>query len=340
MKLPSTMRALIVDDFHTATFRTADIPRPEPTADQVLVQIKASGVNPLDSKIRTGKAPHAKPALPAVLGTDLAGIVVAVGQNVTTFQVGDEVYGLTGGVGGLQGSLAEFAAVDPDLLAKKPINLTMREAAALPLVFLTAWEGLVDSARLTLRDRANVGTDQKVLILGGAGGVGHIAVQIAKAHGAKVFATASAAKHDMVQQLGAYPIDYRSTSIEQIVQTFTDGQGFDVVYDTVGGATLDDAFEAVCNYGHVVSSYGWGTHSLLPLSRKAATYSGVFVLLPLLTGEGRAHHGEILREATQLAEANQLRPIVDPRHFTFDSALSAHEAAEQGTAISKIVIDL
>ncbi|MBL1179420.1 MAG: zinc-dependent alcohol dehydrogenase family protein [Pantanalinema sp. GBBB05] len=326
------MRALIVDDFQTATFRTAEIPRPEPTADQVLVQIKASGVNPLDSKIRTGKAPHAKPVLPAVLGTDLAGIVVAVGQNITTFQVGDEVYGLTGGVGGLQGSLAEFAAVDPDLLAKKPSNLTMREAAALPLVFLTAWEGLVD--------RANVRAGQRVLILGGAGGVGHVAIQIAKAFGANVFATASAAKHDMVRQLGAHAIDYRSTSIEQIVETFTDGQGFDVVYDTVGGSTLDDAFKAVCNYGYVVSSYGWETHSLLPLSRKAATYSGVFVLLPLLTGEGRAHHGEILRQATQLAEANQLRPIVDPRHFTFDSAMSAHDAAERGTAISKIVIDL
>lgn len=326
------MQALIVDDFQTATFRAAEIPRPEPTANQVLVRIKASGVNPLDSKIRTGKAPHAKPALPAVLGTDLAGIIEVVGQDVTTFKVGDEVYGLTGGVGGLQGSLAEFAAVDPDLLAKKPTHFSMREAAALPLVFLTAWEGLVD--------RANVRDGQKVLVLGGSGGVGHVAVQIAKARGAKVFATASTAKHDMVQQLGAMPIDYRTTSIEQIVQTFTDGRGFDVVYDTVGGATLDDAFKAVCNYGHVVSSYGWGQHSLMPLSRKSATYSGVFVLLPLLTGEGRVHHGEILRQATRLAEANQLRPVVDPRHFSLDTALSAHEAVEQGTAVSKIVVDL
>jgi len=297
-----------------------------------LVRIKASGVNPLDSKIRTGNAPHAKPVLPAVLGTDLAGIVEAVGQDVTAFKIGDEVYGLTGGVGGLQGSLAEFAAIDPDLLAKKPTNLSMREAAVLPLVFLTAWEGLVD--------RANVRADQKVLILGGSGGVGHVAVQIAKARGAKVFTTASVAKHDMVQQLGAVPIDYRSTSIEQIVQTFTQGRGFDVVYDTVDGSTLDDAFEAVCNYGHVVSSYGWAQHSLMPLSRKAATYSGVFVLLPLLTGKGRVHHGEILRQATQLAEAGQLRPVVDLRHFTLNSALFAHEAVEQGTAICKIVIDV
>jgi NADPH:quinone reductase len=332
MGLPSMMQALIVDDFQTAAFRITTIPRPELTANQVLVRIKASGVNPLDSKIRTGKAPHAKPVLPAVLGIDLAGVVEAIGKDVTTFQVGDEVYGMTGGVGGLQGSLAEFAAVDAALLAKKPANLTLREAAALPLVFLTAWEGLVD--------RANVHADQKVLILGGSGGVGHVAVQIAKARGAKVFATASTAKHDMVRQLGAVPIDYHNTAIEEIVQTFTDGRGFDVVYDSVGGSTLDDAFKAVRNYGHVVSNYGWGTHSLMPLSRKGATYSGVFVLLPLLTGEGRAHHGEILRQATQLAESGQLRPIVDPRHFTLDTALAAHEAVDQGTAISKIVIDV
>lgn len=331
MGLSPTMHALIADD-QTATFRTAQIPRPEPTANQVLVQIKASGVNPLDSKIRTGKASHAQQVLPAVLGIDLAGIVAAIGSNVTAFSVGDEVYGMAGGVGGLQGSLAEFAAVDAALLAKKPINLTMREAAALPLVFLTAWEGLVD--------RANVREGQKVLILGGSGGVGHVAVQIARARGAKVFATASAAKHDMVRQLGAVPIDYRSMAIAQIVETFTDGQGFDVVYDSVGGSTLDDAFQAVRNYGHVVSNYGWGSHSLLPLSRKAATYSGVFVLLPLLTGEGRTHHGEILRQATQLAQANQLRPVVDPRQFTLETALAAHEAVEQGTAVTKIAIDL
>ncbi len=331
MKSSSMMYALIADD-QTATFRMAEIPRPEPAAKEVLVQIKASGVNPLDSKIRTGKAPHAQQVLPAVLGIDLAGVVAAVGCDVMAFSVGDEVYGMTGGVGGLQGSLAEFAVVDADLLAKKPTNLTFREAAALPLVFLTAWEGLVD--------RANVHEGQKVLILGGSGGVGHVAVQIARARGAKVFATASAAKHDLVRQLGAVPIDYRSTAIAQIVQTYTDGQGFDVVYDSVGGSTLDDAFEAVRNYGHVVSNYGWGSHSLLPLSRKAATYSGVFVLLPLLTGEGRAHHGKILRQATQLAEANQLHPVVDPRQFTLETALAAHEAVEQGTAVAKIVIDL
>jgi len=176
MKTSPTMRALILDDFQSARFRAAEITRPEPTAGQVLVRIKASGVNPIDSKIRTGQAPHAKPELPAVLGIDLASVVEAVGAGVTAFKVGDEVYGCTGGVGSLQGSLAEFAAVDADLLANKPANLSMREAAALPLVFLTAWEGLVD--------RADARAGQKVLVLGGSGGVGHVAVQLAKARGA------------------------------------------------------------------------------------------------------------------------------------------------------------
>ena len=326
------MRALIVDDFQTSLFRHAEIPCPTPGCRQVLVRIKASGVNPIDSKIRTGRAPHAKAIPPVVLGTDLSGVIESVGTEVNDFKVGDEVYGLTGGVGGIQGSLAEFAAVDASLLAKKPANLTMREAAALPLAFLTAWEGFVD--------RAKVSAGQKALVLGGSGGVGHLAVQIATAREADVFATASAAKHDMVRKLGAVPIDYHMVSVEQIVQTYTDGRGFDVVYDTVGGSSLDDAFKAVRNYGHVVSSLGWSQHDLKPLSRRAATYSGVFVLLPLLSGEGRAHHGEILREATRLVEAGQIEPVVDPRHFTPDNALEAHEIVDHGKAFGKIVIEV
>ncbi|MDU7866995.1 MAG: alcohol dehydrogenase catalytic domain-containing protein, partial [Pantoea sp.] len=139
---------------------------PQPQAGQVLVRVHASGVNPIDYKIRLGEAPYAMPQLPAVQGTDMAGEVVAVGEGVTQFRVGDEVYGLAGGVRGLQGSLAEFIAADADLLAIKPRNLSMREAAALPLTFLTAWSGLVDNA--------NVQAGQHVLVQGGAGGVGNM----------------------------------------------------------------------------------------------------------------------------------------------------------------------
>jgi len=185
MTTAKTMQAAVLDS-HGAAFRVARVAQPDPQPGQVLVRIEASAVNPLDIKIRAGQAAHARQPLPAILGIDLAGVVEAVGSGVTSFRHGDEVYGMTGGVGGLQGSLAEYAVVDADLLAPKPANLTMREAAALPLIFITAWEGLVD--------RAAVHSGQKVLIHGGAGGVGHVAVQIARSLGAEVFATGSAAR--------------------------------------------------------------------------------------------------------------------------------------------------
>lgn len=263
------------------------------------MRIKAAGINPLDTKIRAGIAAHAQARLPAILGIDLAGVVEAVGSEVTAFKPGDEVYGMTGGIGGVPGSLVEYAAVDADLLALKPRNLSMRQATALPLVFVTAWEGLVG--------RANVRAGQKVLIHGG--GVGHVAVQLAKARGAEVFAT--------------------------------EGEGFDIVYDTVGGLILDASFDAARRYhGHVVSSLGRGTHKLAPLSFRGATYSGVFNLLPLLTGKGRAHHGEIMREATRLVEAGKLAPLLDERRFTLETGQDAHTAVEDGFARGKIVADI
>ncbi|HUN49089.1 MAG TPA: alcohol dehydrogenase catalytic domain-containing protein, partial [Stellaceae bacterium] len=140
-----TMRAALLESAGTP-FRLAGLPRPEPGPGEVLLRIAASGVNPLDVKISEGAAAHARQALPAVLGLDAAGTVEAVGPDVAAFRPGDEVYGMVGGVGGHQGTLAEFAAVDADLLAPKPANLSMREAAALPLVVITAWEGLVDRA--------------------------------------------------------------------------------------------------------------------------------------------------------------------------------------------------
>jgi NADPH2:quinone reductase len=326
------MRAAVLEEYNSP-FRLIEVARPKPAAGQVLVRIKASGVNPLDTKIRSGNGAHAKQPLPAILGMDMAGVVEELGAEVSGFSVGDEVYGLTGGVGGLQGSLAEFAAVDVDLIAKKPVNLTMHQAAAIPLSFITAWEGLVD--------RANVHAAQRVLIHAGAGGVGHVAVQLAVARGAQVFATVSPEKKVVVESYGAVPIDYRSTSVEQYVAQHTGGEGFDVVYDTVGGTTLDDSFVAAKVYtGHVLSSLGWGTHKLAPLSFRGATYSGVFTLLPMLTGRGRAHHGEIMREATILVEAGMLTPLVDGRRFSLDAALVAHELVESGKALSKVVVDI
>lgn len=324
------MRAAMLEKQDTP-FTVGEIARPEPGPGDVLVRVAASGVNPLDLKIRAGAAGHARHPLPAILGMDLAGIVHGVGAGVDDFRPGDEVYGLTGGVGGIQGSLAEFAAVDARLLAPKPSNLTMREAAALPLVFITAWEGLVDRARLH--------ADQHVLIQGAAGGVGHVAVQIARALGAKVYGVDAAAKAAFLTRLGATPID-RDEPVEAYVERFTDGRGFDVVYDAVGGAVLDASFRAVGRFGHVVSSLGWGTHALAPLSFKAASYSGVFALLPLLSGEGRVHHGEILREATRLVEAGAVVPSVDPQRFDLNTVDAAYAAIASRNAVGKVVVEI
>jgi NADPH:quinone reductase-like Zn-dependent oxidoreductase len=238
---------------------------------------------------------------------------------------------MTGGIGGLQGSLAEFVAADARLLAPKPKNLGMREAAALPLIFITAWEGLVDRARIR--------GGQKVLVQGGAGGVGHIAVQLARSFDAEVFATGSLKDKAHIEQLGATFID-RVTPVDDYVAACTAGQGFDLIYDSVGGAVLDASFNAVARFGHVVSALGWGTHALAPLSFRAASYSGVFTLLPILTGEGRAHHGEILREATKLTETGRIVPRLDPRRFSLETIEQAHAAIESGTAAGKIVVDI
>src|SRR5215813_2297709 len=210
------MEAYIVEEAE-GNFLKIDLPLPSPRPNHVLVRIKASGVNPLDTKIRAGKAAHAKQPLPAVLGVDMAGIVEEVGAGVTGFRCGDEVYGMVGGVGGLQGTLAEFIGVDTDLLAHKPKNLSMRQAAALPLVAITAWEALVDHARVC--------ADHTVLVHAGAGGVGHVAVQLARAYNANVFATVSPDKKNIVESFGAFPIDYRSTSVEKYVGETTAGEG-------------------------------------------------------------------------------------------------------------------
>lgn len=294
-----------------------ELPKPEPRAGQVLVRIHASGVNPLDLKIAAGKAAHARMPLPAVLGIDMAGVVEAVGEGVNGFAPGDAVFGMTGGVGGVQGSLAEYAVVDADLLAHAPRSISLREAASLPLVFITAWEGLVD--------RANVQPGQSVLVQGGAGGVGRMVVQLALARGARVAATGRPSQRQAIEEMGARFIGH----VEE--------EEFDVVYDTIGGEMLDASFRAARTYGgHVVSALGWGTHALAPLSFRAATYSGVFTLLPLLSGKGRAAHGAILREAARLVDEGLLSVHLNEARFTLAEANQAHAALGTG----KVVVEL
>ena len=328
--VPHLMRAVIAEAVGESQ-RLVQVSTPRPRAGEVLVRVMASALNPLDVKILAGMAEHARQPLPAILGIDMAGVVVAVGPDALRYREGDAVYGMAGGVGGHPGSLAEYVSVDERLLARKPANFSLRETAAVPLVFITAWEGLVD--------RANVHAGQRVLVRGGAGGTGQMALQIARARGATTFATGSSSAREIVEQLGARFVDKEEPSAA-VVARETGNHGFDIVFDTAGGASLDRSFSMVRRFGHVVSTLGWGTHSLAPLSFRAASYSGIFTLLPLLTGEGCAHHGEILAEATGLAEAGALVPGLDPRHFTLGTVSDAYRLLEAGTARGKLVIDV
>ena len=325
------MKALFTNTYES-DFATTEIAKPSPKKGEVLVKIHASGVNPIDNKIRLGLSPYASPVLPAILGTDLAGVIEEIGEGVTEFKVGDEVYGLAGGVLGVQGTLAEYTAVDADLLAKKPKNLTMKEAAGIPLVLLTAWEGLID--------RAKVKKGDKVLVHAGAGGVGHMVVQLAKIFGADVYATVSSQKADIVKGFGATPIDYKTETVENYVNQYTDGKGFDIIYDTVGGQSLDESFSAIRHYGQIASCYAFGTHTLATGSLRSASLHGVFVLHPMIGNEERKHHGDILKETTKLIEEGKLKPLIDSRKFTLDNAMEAHKAVSDGSSVGKIVIDI
>ena len=164
-------------------------------------------------------------------------------------------------------------------------------------------------------------------------------MQIALAHGAKVFATVSDDKRSIVEAVGAIAID-RNTAVDDYVAEYTGGEGFDIVYDTLGGAVTDASFASVKRYtGHVVSCLGWGSHSLAPLSFRAATYSGVFTLLPLLTGVGRSRHGQILQRAAELADQNQLKPLLAEEQFAPETIARAYDAVAKGSK-GKVVLEL
>ncbi|OZI60537.1 zinc-dependent alcohol dehydrogenase family protein [Bordetella genomosp. 11] len=327
------MRAHVITEFGKAGRLHDDVPLPRPGQGELLIAVQASGVNPADLKIAAGLMGPAAPSLPAILGMDFAGIVTEVGPGVRDFAVGDAVYGCAGGVKGRPGTLAEFVAVDARLVAPKPARLSMREAAALPLVSITAWEGLIDRAALNV--------DETVLVHGAAGGVGHVAIQIAKAFGAKVYATASTpAKLAVAQRLGAEPIPYRDMPVEDYVARHTGGAGFDVVFDTVGGAVLEQSALATRLYGRLVSCAAWEPHDLVPILGRSLDLIGIFMLLPMLTGQGLAHHGDILREVATLVDAGTLAPLLDPVRFSLENAEAAHAHLHSGRAMGKVVIDI
>lgn len=326
------MRAHLISEFGSSSvFKTVDIPTPELKPGHVLIEVKASSVNPMDYKVR-GNGPPIAPELPAVLHADVSGVVKEVGEGIRRFRVGDEIYGCAGGVKGQGGALAEVMLVDARLIARKPETLGFAEAAALPLVTLTAWEGLID--------KANVQAGQRVLVHGGAGGVGHIAVQLAKWRGAHVTATAgSAEKLQLARELGADEgVNYREESVEVYVARLTGGRGFDVVFDSAGGNNLLRSFEATKLNGTVITPSSSQTYDLSVMHAKGLSLHVVFMLIPMLHNVGRERHGEILAEAAHLVDTGKLQPLIDPKRFTFAEVGKAHDYLEQGKATGKVVL--
>ena len=333
------MKAVIATEQGSAdVLRLTDLPKPTPGPGEVLVRIRATSVNPIDTKVRKAKLPMTPASFPAVLGTDFAGTVEAVGPGVTRFSAQDDVYGFAGGFrgpnGDLPGALADYAVVDADLIARKPGNVDFRTAAALPLTATTAWMALFDKVRITPASR--------VLITGGAGGVGSPAVQLAHAAGAHVVAvTRSAESAEAAIFAGARAcVDLAVTTAQEIVEDHTDGQGFDVIFDTVGGATLDAAFQMIKPTGDVVTVVGAASHNLAPLYLKGANLHMVLVLVPIMFGTARPQQGEILEKIALLVEEGKLTPRIDPQRFALEDAADAHRKLEAGDAKGKLIIDV
>lgn len=327
------MKAQVIKRFgDPSVFEIAEVPKPEVIPGHVVIQVKATSVNPVDTKVRSGLVAAVAPAFPAVLHGDVAGVITEVGEGVTEFKAGDEVYGCAGGFKGTGGALAEYMLADVQLLAPKPKNITMAQAAALPLVTITAWESLYN--------RANVQNGQTVLVHGATGGVGHVAIQLAKLAGAKVFTTASSTEKLIIgNQLGAdEAINYREQSVEEYVKEHTDGKGFDIVFDTVGGENLDRSFQAAAINGTVLAIAARSTHDLSPLHAKGLSLHITFMLLKVMNKDQRQDHGKILREVTNLVEEGKLHSLVDERTFTFDQVSEAHTLLESNKAIGKVVL--
>lgn len=299
---------------------------------QIKVRIRAAGVNPVDTKIRAnGLFYDAKP--PAILGCDGAGEIIEIGDRVTRFQIGDNVWFCHGGLGREPGNYAEYAVIEQTEAEFKPARIDWAETAAAPLVLITAWEALFDRARLQ--------AGQSVLIHAGAGGVGHVAIQLAKEAGATVITTVSnAAKADFVRGLGAdHVIDYHRQDLLDAVNTLTDGRGVDVALDTVGPATFARTIPAVAHYGTLVTLLDPGTIALAEARVRNLSIAFTLMLTPMLRDlhEAREHHGEILRRCAGWIKSDRLSVHVS-HTFPLAQAADAHRLIGEGHVQGKLVL--
>ena len=330
------MKAFIIDRYGRKNgIRAGDMPMPEPREDDVLIQIHAAGVNPVDSKIRDGEFKLILPyRLPLILGNDLAGVVVRVGSRARRFKPGDEVYARP--QKDHIGTFAEFIAVKEDAVALKPTSLTMEEAASIPLVGLTAWQALIEKGQLK--------NGQKVLIHAGSGGVGTLAIQLAKHVGATVATTTSARNIELVKRLGAdIVIDYKKDDFSAILKDY------DVVLDTQGGNALEKSLRVLKPGGKLIGIAGppdpdfakemgasWFLKTVMRFLsyriRKAAKRHGVSYSFLFMRADG----GQ-LSQIAKLIDAGAIKPVID-QVFPFESTKEALTYVETGRVKGKVVI--
>lgn len=331
------MKAMIIDKYGKVPMRMAEVPTPEINEYEVLAEIHAASINPIDFKIRDGKVKMLlKYEMPLILGNDFSGVIVKIGSKVTHFKVGDEIYARPRK--NKIGTFAEYIAIHEDDVALKPKNLSFEEAASIPLVGLTSYQALHDIMHLQ--------KGQKILIHAGSGGVGTFAIQLAKIMGATVTTTASEAGSDLVKSLGADEIiNYKTEKFEEMLKDY------DAVFDTIGGTTLEKSFNIIKNGGNIVSVSG------LPNARFGKEFgSGFFKTLLFslasrkLTALEKKHNaqysflfmkpsGDQLRTIANYIEAGEIKPIID-RVFPFEDAQKAMEYSEAGRAKGKIIVKI
>ncbi|HEY0934996.1 MAG TPA: zinc-binding dehydrogenase [Trebonia sp.] len=316
--------------------RVAEVPEPRLAGDHDLkVRLAAAGVNPVDYKLRASGLIAG--SLPAVLGWDGAGVVEATGAAVTRFRTGDEVYFCDGGFGTVPGTYQEVRVIDERFAARKPGRLSFAEAAAVPLVTIISWEALMERARVT--------SGQHVLVQGGAGGVGHVAVQIARLAGARVAATVTRGpKADLVTALGAERrIDYRHEDVAAAVREWTGADGADVVHDTVGGQTFNSSFALVRPYGDLVSNAETpiDDDALELMQRHSLRVSFAWMPAPAVFGwdAQRIRQREILERVAPHFDTGELKIQVGAT-FPLERAADAHRALEAGEILGKAVLTM
>ncbi len=324
------MRALVVPEFGSAeVLELREIPTPTPETHDLLIEVHAGGLNPVDFKVRRGAFAKGR-ALPIILGFDVSGVVRGMGEGVTGFRVGDEVYASPS----LRrnGANADFVCVDAGSAALKPKRLDHVQAAALPLVTLTAWEALLERARIR--------KEEAILIHAGGGGVGHVAIQLAKLQGCRVFTTASQpGAIELCGSLGAdLVINYRETDFVQRVKEETAGRGCPVVFDTVGDETFDRSLDCLAPDGRMITCVGTPSAMISQkLFRLNATVNFELMGATDLYGVRPGSHGQILRAAAALADEGKLKPHVN-RVLSLEEVPEGHRLLETGHTIGKIVV--